>query len=270
MAEVESEQLIGDLEVFVTEPMPLDQALKAISDAGGELAPAQRVAQARLVAPREHSLWQRGSRVAENLVYVPANYVEGETSSFVLWTSGRHSPIPEHASKATQANRKGEEFYVPKSDFEAVLKQARADAHKPAAERKVLFDRRVDNFEVATEKPSADQLMQFLFKGDLEAYVACLTKFRIPRVTVHLAGAGYTNKQKQPFARALWLRNIVNRSGLDGNYGDLDSNGRARGVRRVAPSGAAPNRYETIARKYSLTPDALGNLLEAASAVRKQ
>ncbi len=236
MAEVKLERQIGDLEVFLTGLMPFDKGLKAISRAGGQLAPAQRVAQARLVAPREHSLWQNGSWANENLVYVPAGYVEGEQSPFVLWTSGQHSPIPKYAPQATQAHRDHKEFYVPESDFEAILKQARADTDKPPAAREVLLDNRVDAFEAAAQKLGADQLMQFVFKGDLGAYAARLTKFEVPSVLVYLAGVWHTNAQEQPFARALWLHDVD--GGLSSDFRGSYYGSRARGVRRVAPATA--------------------------------
>ncbi|MBI2041085.1 MAG: hypothetical protein HYT16_03200 [DPANN group archaeon] len=270
MANVTVEQQIPNgLEVFLTAPMPLDEDLRVISEADGQLAAGQQVAQARLVAPRKSTLWQNGSWVLETLVYVPADYVRGESAPFALWTSGKHSPIPKYASEAVQAHRKGKEFYVPKTDFEAILAQARADANKPAAEREVLLDGRVDSFEVGVSKLTADQLMQFMFRSDVSAYARRLDEFKITSVPVYLAGAEYINSQKQPFALALWLLDAYGGSGLNGFRG-LNYGGRARGVRRVAPIGAAPNLYEIVAREYGLSPETLRTLLDAASAVKKQ
>ena len=161
---------------------------------------------------------------------------------------------------------KTKNFTFQKTDFEAILEQARIDADRPAAVREVLLDRRVDIFEVNVSKLSADQLMQFIFRGDVHAYANRLGKdeFRIGNVPVYLPGAEYVSSQKQPFVRALWLR------GTCDSGGDLVLGDRARGVRKFVPAGAAPNPYQVVAERFNYkSPQELKQALKIIDTFRR-
>ncbi|MBD3262768.1 hypothetical protein GF374_00110 [Candidatus Woesearchaeota archaeon] len=69
--DVQVEIRFGDLELLMAKA-PFDQAKTAIEKEGGTIAPAQQIAQARIVAgPDHHHVSNWGSWTAENFIYFP-------------------------------------------------------------------------------------------------------------------------------------------------------------------------------------------------------
>jgi hypothetical protein len=261
---IEVEAKIGDLELFITNPMPFDQDLVAIKAAGGQLAIPQQVVQARRVADFKSSAWQRGSWIAANLVYAP-----GE--DFVIWTLPSYSPIPKHPIEATEAHRAGKEYLIVEKEISELLEKA-----KSGKEQSVYVDKRTENFEIPVSKLHKDNLTKFLFKEDAQPYAGRLEEDGIENVPVWLVDSNHVKEQKAPFARALWLRGVDVRSGLGGDYGDLSYDFRARGVRPVdakkiaAENVAKLSAYETIAQKYGIkSTDELQKVLEKYTKARE-
>jgi hypothetical protein len=239
----EVELQFGNLEMLFVEK-PFDPALADIKSAGGQLATAQQVAQARRVADFKSSAWQRGSWTAANLVYAP-----GE--DFVIWTLPSYSPIPKHPIEATEAHRAGKEYLIVEKEISELLEKA-----KSGKEQSVYVDKRTENFEIPVSKLHKDNLTKFLFKEDAQPYAGRLEEDGIENVPVWLVDSNHVKEQKAPFARALWLHGVSSWSGLDGVSRLLNYGGRARGVR------VASGTYDAILRKYNITsPEELQRVL---------
>jgi hypothetical protein len=263
MAEVQSEIQFGDnLEMLFVEA-PFDKSKAAIEGAGGEVSDAQRIAQARLVAPIEHHIWQYGSNTSINVIYVPGKRIN-------IWTKVPYSPIMNHPVEATQAHENNEEYFVLQDKIKKILGVAKEDKNKSPLEQRVHIEKRVKDFEIPTNKKFAkDPLMQFNFGADAEKYGARLAQEGISEMPVILVDDFEDiDAQANPFSRALWLRSADDGSGLDSDDRDLYFG--ARGVRKVAPTGAAQNLYEAIAKKYGFnSPEEVDKALSLVKQIRR-
>ena len=250
--EVEVETRFGDLEMLVA-VAPFDQAKTAIESAGGKLATAQQVAQARIVAGTDSNVSQYGSWVAEGFVYAPK-------SLEVYLVSGEQNPILKHPVEATKAHRNEKEFCVSKDEFAAVENAVKSG--------KAISLPKNKSYEIPISKLRSSIEGKFLFKEDTQKYAEFLQKAGVNEVPVWLAGLKYQKVQKAPFARALWLNCFSYESGLFGINRNLDvGSGRARGVRKA--SGSTNETYESIAQKYGLkSPDKLQDVLEKYSQIK--
>ena len=255
-AEVETR--FGDLEMLVA-IAPFDRALAALKEekCTEVPAPAQRVAQARMVAGPKSSISQYGSWVAENFIYFPNGQI------FV--TKAKNSPILKHASKAMYAHGIRKEFYISKEEAASLKKLAKSG--------EVYTLKQTEDYEIPINKFAWDGLARFIFGDTTVAYAKFLQKAGIDEVPVWLADSRVAKAQKVPFARALWLDDLSDWSDLD-SYGGLNDD-RVRGVRKASTQvsqkdAGVANTYESIAQKYGLkSPDNLRDVLEKYTKVRE-
>jgi hypothetical protein len=232
----------GNLEMLFVEK-PFDKALAEIKAAGGQLATAQQVAQARIVGGKKHHVSQYGSWTAENFVYFPGGKV--------LATYADYSPILKHPTEATDAHRNGEEFYISKDEAKNLEEMAKEDSRKKPSEQRVYTFDKTKSYEIPVSKFAKNDLAQFMFKeADAQKYAKFLQEAGIKEVPVWLVDSNHVKKQKAPFARPLWFRNLDNRSVLDGGDRDLDCSGRARGVRVASEASTHP--YVNLIEKYGI------------------
>lgn len=221
MAPDEIEAQIPDgLGLFITEPASLDKNFMRIKEANGELALPQQVAQARIVAPKEHSVWQQGSRVAASIIYIP-------NEDFVLWTLGlKYSPIFENLMAAVKAHNDHSEVNHAKEVLDVLLAEAKSG-------KNVLLDKRIKNFKIPSSELHKDAFGRFYFGNDAEAYGQKLIKIGLENISVILVNRDYVQKQEKPFSRVLRLHSARIRSGLDGDD-RVDGSLRARGVLKLS------------------------------------
>ena len=250
---VEVETRFGDLEMLFVEA-PFDRAKTAIEYAGGKLATAQQVAQARIVAGPDSEVSRYGSWVAENFVYLP--------SGKIFITKAKNSPILKRPTVATEAHRNGIEFHI--SEEEA------ASLEKLAVSGEVYTLKKDESYNIPIKKFAKDGLARFVFGDATIDYAKFLQEAGAYEFQVFLAGSKYQKKQKAPFAHALWVRFLGNSSGLDGCGRAINYyvDGGMRGVRKASDqvsqkSAEVANAYESIAQKYGLkSPDKLQEVLE--------
>ena len=251
--EIKVETRFGDLELLVAID-PFDQALAALQREKATLATAQQVAQARIVAGPDTKVSQYDSWVAENFVYFP--------NGKIFITPAKHSPILKHSAEATAAHRSGKEFYISKEEAAGLEKLARSG--------EVYTLKQTEDYEIPIEKFAKNGLARFVFGDATIDYAKFLEEAGVNEVPVWFVDPKYVKEQKAPFARVLWLCDLLgNRSVLYGRYRDLDVDYRARGVRKVKSADAA-NAYESIAQNYGLkSPDNLRDVLEKYTKVRE-
>jgi|SRR3989344_3262631 len=254
---VEVETRFGDLEMLFVEA-PFDQAKTAIESAGGKLATAQQVAQARIVAGPDSEVSRYGSWVAENFVYLP--------SGKIFITKAKNSPILKRPTVATEAHRNGIEFHI--SEEEA------ASLEKLAVSGEVYTLKKDESYNIPIKKFAKDGLARFVFGDTAADYAKFLQEAGAYEFQVFLAGSKYQKEQKAPFAQALWLHYVYYRSERDGYVRNLYDDYWARGVRKASdqvsqkPADVA-NAYESIAQKYGLkSPDKLQDVLEKYSQIK--
>ena len=236
--EVKVETMFGDLEMLSV-TAPFDQDLAALQRENATLATAQQVAQARIVAGPKHSVNQYGSWVAENFV----NFPNGQ----IFVTQAENSPILKYSAEATKAHRSGEEFYI--SEEEA------ASLEKLAKSGEVYTLKQTEDYEIPIENFAKDGLARFVFGDTTADYANFLQKAGVNEVPVWLADTKRVKEQKAPFARALWLGVLNDRSVLSDYDGILDLDARARGVRKASDqvsqkSAWVANEYKSIVPEY--------------------
>ena len=254
VTEVHVETRFGDLEMLFVEA-PFDQAKTAIEYAGGNLATAQQVAQARIVAGPDSEVSRYGSWVAENFVYLP--------SGKIFITKAKNSPILKRPTVAKEAHRNGIEFHI--SEEEA------ASLEKLAKSGEVYTLKQTESYEIPIKKFAKNRLARFLF-GDVTAdYANLIQKAYVDEVPVRLVGSKYQKEQKAPFAQALWLHYVYYRSERDGYVRNLYDDYWARGVRKASEANMTQNgkSYENILQKYNIkSPDQLRQVLEKYSQIK--
>ena len=261
----EVEAQFQGLEMLFVEA-PFDKAKAALEKEGAKLSSAQQVAQARIVAGKDSHVSQYGSWTAENIVYLP--------NGAIYITSSDFSPILKHASDATEAHRKGNEFYVSENELEEIIKTAKEDKKKEPAKQRVYTQKKTESYEIPIKKLAKDSLAQFLFKDTAADYAAFLQGAGINEVPVWLIGAEHQKEQKAPFARAWWFHLLGGRSGLGGNYWNLYFDDWARGVRNASEASktqktaGTANAYESIAQNYVKSPAELQQVLEKYSQIK--
>jgi len=266
--EVQVETRFKGLEMLLASDAPFDKLQKALEKGKCEIAATHQVAKARIAAGKDNSVSQLGAYVAENLIYAP----DGK----IYVTSRDYSPILKYASKATEANRNGNEFYVSKKELEEIIKTADEDSGKEAEERRVyILERKEVEKDMDTSKFEQYEFARFMFKDAAKEYGAFLQKAGISSISTYLVDAKYQKEQKKPFARALWFHDLYGRSGLDGDDWDLDDvSGWARGVRNaseastVQKTAGTANAYESIAQNYVKSPAELQQVLEKYSQIK--
>jgi len=252
--EVEVETRFGDLEMLFVEA-PFDRAKTAIEYAGGKLATAQQVAQARIVAGPDSEVSRYGSWVAENFVYLP--------SGKIFITKAKNSPILKRPTVATEAHRNGIEFHI--SEEEA------ASLEKLAVSGEVYTLKKDESYNIPIKKFAKDGLARFVFGDTAADYAKFLQEAGAYEFQVFLAGSKYQKEQKAPFAQALWLHYVYYRSERDGYVRNLYDDYWARGVRKASEANMTQNgkSYENILQKYNIkSPDQLRQVLEKYSQIK--
>ena len=234
----EVEIKFGDLEMLVA-VAPFDQDLAALQRENAALTTARQVALVRIIAGPKSSISQYGSWVAENIVYFPNGQI------FV--TQAENSPILKYSAEATKAHRSGEEFYI--SEEEA------ASLENLAKSGKVYTLIKNKSYEIPIKKFAQDGLAKFVFGDTTADYANFLQKAGVNEVPVWLADTKRVKEQKAPFARALWLGVLNDRSVLSDYDGILDLDARARGVRKASDqvsqkSAWVANEYKSIVPEY--------------------
>jgi hypothetical protein len=197
---------------------PFDQALKALKKEKYNLISLEENARLRMQEGKGSFISQNGNRVKEGVIYLP--------SKEIYLT--KISPIIQNAQEATECHRKGNEFYLNKSQTEKALKDA------------VKFPKN-DNYEIPTDKFGNDALTDFAFGKIAKDYGLFLKEEAgINAMPVWLASC-----EKKPFARQMWFRRLGGggRSGLNGDIRNLSCNDGVRGVRESNAEGVAQNLY---------------------------
>ena len=208
---------------------PFDKALNALKKEKYNLISLEENARLRMLEGKDSFISQNGNYVKEGVIYL---------SSKEIYLT-KLSPIIQNAQEATECHRKGNEFYLNKSQTEKALKNA------------VKFPKN-SNYEIPTSEFGNDAITDFAFGKIAKDYGNFLKEAGINAMPVWLASC-----ENKPFARQMWFGNLGGRSGLDGRRNLSYLNDRARGVREVSAEGAA----QKISNAESYTPKQISKAL---------
>ena len=181
---------------------PFDKAKEALESKGYKIISLKENALLRIQKVKYFNVSMTGNWTREGVLYVPG---EG---AFLT----KNSPIMKAPVEATQAHRKGIDFYLSGKK----VKQSLQDSVKLSAE------------DISTNRFAEDEVTNYAFGEIAEEYGQFLKDFGIKKIPVWIA-----NLQNKPFARQMWFRGLGGWSGLGSDSGDLANNNRLRGVKEI-------------------------------------
>lgn len=163
----------------------------------------------RIQYGKEHYVSEHGNWVREAILYIPS----GENRLV------RNSPILKFAEEATKLDRQGKEFYPTEKQIERALRDSIEYPKEP--------------IEIPTNRLDSEALTVWAFEGEDNArnYGKFLIESGIKKIPISVVGKEYVNKQKKPFVRQIWFRNLNQSSELDGSLKNLFVMNRMRGIR---------------------------------------
>ncbi len=224
---------------------PFDEGKKILEADGYHIISAEENARLRAQEGKDADVSRNGNWIKEGFLYIP------KKGKFLT----KNSPVMDNSVEATQAHRKGNEFYLTDTQVESGL----ANSVK-------LKDR---DFSIPTNRFGDDEVTAFAFGNSAKPYGNFLREAGIKEMLVYMVD----NIEDKPFARQAWLCGLDGRSGLLGCrfFGD---GYRVRGVcedasaseplqkilykpsdldilRKVRTGDLAPKKLEKILARFS-------------------
>jgi len=224
---------------------PFDEGKKILEADGYHIISAEENARLRAQEGKDADVSRNGNWIKEGFLYIP------KKGKFLT----KNSPVMDNSVEATQAHRKGNEFYLTDTQVESGL----ANSVK-------LKDR---DFSIPTNRFGDDEVTAFAFGNSAKPYGNFLREAGIKEMLVYMVD----NIEDKPFARQAWLFRLGYWSGLLG--GRLLGYGyRVRGVcedasaseplqkilykpsdldilRKVRTGDLAPKKLEKILARFS-------------------
>ncbi len=239
----------------------VDQAIKRLQTKGSGLGIDLRVMDGEQLALSRMS-YGKDSDFSTTSLWVPNDHLYGNTKEAdILVVDKKHSLIFRSPEKATSAHArafwsmKGREFGV-KGDYDRLRQLASPDASEAlktgvlslsrASYRRdtTAFKHEFGVQHIDTDSFGDNNLTVFIFGEETAAnYGRWLKEEEKARDIVHfVVGGAEAAKQREPFARALWVHKLaVGQMYLDGVYPNLANHyGLVRGVKHVPAERAAP------------------------------
>lgn len=199
-----------------------------------ELITSEQLAIIRIRGGPASPFSEQGTWVAENY-----NYGNDRCAEIVI-VSADLNPILKQPVEATSAHRQREEFYLDAAAWKRLRDVAESDPYKAMENGALLVTRKALKPEIPVEAFGETPETVFLFREQATNYGNWLKAQGIKTVPQWTADADYAKKQKNAFARALWVHSLGSRSVLNGNPDRRDYDGWVRGVRVVPAERAAP------------------------------
>ena len=248
MANVKKEVHVEGLgTIFYCNDSSFDEASEAVLNGkAGNLITLKELAYARITEGKDSSVSTNGSYVREGSLFIP------KAPNKRIWL--RESVIPQNASGAVEAHRKGKEYLVPQGfNVAKHLESIGKDNYFVLS----------DTTPVPTDRFGEDERMQWAFGDKAQAYGQFLADAKIKNLNIWM----YTDKdshidsQEKPFANQLWLHRLDDNSNIDGDARDLNNSNWVRGVRYENAVGDAPKNMYSISditsklHKIGIVPD---------------
>jgi len=181
-----------------------DKAKQALEKDGYSIISLEQDARLRMQEGKDplfqETVSRNGNWTREAFLYNP------ETN---LWYLTKKSPIMDFPVEATNAHRKGREYFLTNEQVQRALEDSVE----------------VKDREIPTDRFGEDPLAVYAFGDSAQDYGLFLKDANIKKMPIWLP-----DSREKPFARQLWFRYLDDWSVLDGDYMGLLS-GRMRGVR---------------------------------------
>lgn len=190
-----------------------DKVLESLTEDGYEIISLSQNAESRIQQGKDAKISIYGNWVREGVLYVPG----GKNKLIEV------SPMLESAKEATQAHRAEEEFYLPRDQIEQFLTDS--------------IDFPEETIEIPTEKLNWEALTVCAFGGEKKAqyYGDFLNDAEIEKLLIYAVDKDYVDKQKWPFVRQIFFRNLDGMSALY-SFGGIHCDHEMRGVKMAKPA----------------------------------
>lgn len=207
---------------------PFDEAKTFLENLGYRIITAQENAGLRIQFGKNAEVSIKGNYVKEGSLYIP------KKGRFIT----RGSLVMASPKDATEAHRKGSEFYVEPEQAELVLADSVAVSH--------------DIRPIPTNRFGEDAITVFVFGDIARKYGEFLKEANINEMPLSFDDQDHVDGKSKPYANQLWLRRLDCRSGLLGNHWDLSYLDAVRGV-LVGEARSAEATLKKIEETYTLS-----------------
>lgn len=190
-----------------------DKVLESLTEDGYEAISLSQNAKSRIQQGKDAKISIYGNWVREGVLYVP----NGKNKFLPV------SPMLESAKEATQDHRMGGEFYLTGEQIESSLTDS--------------VDFPEETIEISTDKLDYEDLTVHAFEGEDEAraYGEFLYDAGLEKLLIYAVDKDYVNKQKWPFVRQIFFRNLDGMSALYSFWG-IHCDHEMRGVKMAKPA----------------------------------
>lgn len=186
---------------------PFDETLEALTSEGYKIISLPQNARLRMQQEKDSYISRNGNWTREGFVYVP------KKGKFLT----KSSPIMQNPREATQAHRNGKHYFLADEQVD----QALADSIQ------------IQSIEIPTNRFGENEITAYAFGDVAEQYGQFLREEGINEMSILLY-----DLQDKPFATQLWFGNLSSGSSLSGYGGDLNVDGRLRGVKELNKSNS--------------------------------
>ena len=180
---------------------PFDIGKKDLEKAGYKIISLEENTLLRIKEGKDSFVSKNGNYTRECFIYNPQTK---------LWYLTNKSPIMENPVKATNAHRKGKEYYLTDNQVQASLEGSVE----------------VTNESIPTNRFGEECLTIYAFGDNAKDYGLFLQDADIEKMPIWLS-----NSREKPFARQMWFSGLDYLSVLFGNGRFLDCDYWLRGVR---------------------------------------
>jgi hypothetical protein len=209
---------------------PFDEGKKLLESNGYHIISAEENAKLRIQEGANADVSRNGNWVKEGFLYVP------KKGKFLT----KNSPIMDNSVEATQAHRKGNEFYLTDAQVESGL------ANSVKLQNK--------DFSIPTNRFGDDEVTAFAFGNFAKPYGNFLREVGVKEMPVYMVD----NIGDKPFVRQAWLYGLDFGSRLDGNLRNLSNDDRVRGVCEDASASEPMQKNLYTPTQISKALDELG------------
>ena len=204
---------------------PFDVGKKTLEENGFEVITGEQNAGLRIDCGKDAKVSTRGNYVKEGVLYVP------KKGAFIT----RGSLIMAHPKEATNAHRKGNEFYVTPEQAEVVINDSVAVSYGTT--------------KVPTNRFGENAVTAFLFGKFAQKYGEFLKDAGKEEIASIFNGKDYVDSQVKPYVNQTWLARLDGDSIVYGDNRNLNYDDTVRGVFFDA-EGVAPS--EPLQKVYTL------------------
>ncbi len=190
---------------------PFDEAKEALEKMEYRIISLAENAKLRVENGSKSFIYHNGNFVREGILYIPKD------GSYLT----KNSPIITNAKEATEAHKKGKEFYLLNEQVE----EAKKDSIKLTVGSQIIY--------IPTKRFGEDEITNYIFGESAKSYGELLGDIGLQSMPIIL-----DYLKDKPFVKPIWFYRITFEDvfGIDGREFSLKGNNRVRGIKNLENS----------------------------------